>query len=606
MRQIVVLIVFLVVSGSAFAQGNKSQLAYQYYNSGEYEKAADIYHSLYSDNTRNYHYFNKYIDCLIALEDYQRAESKINAMIKNRPKDITLYTTLGNLLERQEKKEEANEVYQKAIESAANDQNGIHRLGNSFVNLRKYDLAIQVYERGMKLTAPKDFYSNNLANTYRRKGDLKNAIKYYLYNLRSKPNNIHSLKNTFSNIFRKDGLEEGMKELKVRLYEEIQEFPDESAYPDLLQWVFEQQRDYKKALRQAKSLDRRFEETGERVYNLGENARKDGAYQVAIDAFQYIIDNKGQNSSFYFESKQYQLLAKKKLIIEDFNFEKEDFQPLSTEYDSFLIEFGKNNQTSWLMLDYAVLKASYADDIKGAISILEEVVDLKGISKLIRARSKLSLADYYLIDEQIWEATLLYSQVDKDYKEEQIGEKARFKNAMFSYYNGDFEWAQEQFDILKAATSRLISNDAIDMSVFITDNMGLDTTDVPLRMFADADLLIFQNKYPQAFQKLDSISLVFPEHSLIDDILYKKAQIYVKQKKYDKAIADYNEVIETYKEEIRADNALFELASLYELQLDDKEKAEELYKSLFMDFSNSTLAVEARKKFRILRGDDIQ
>ncbi len=582
------------------AQGNKTQLAYQYYNTGEYEKAGQLYEELYNQNTRNTSYFNRYIDCLIALEDYQIAEKKIQQVIKRDSKNISLYTTLGNLYDRQDKKDKAREIYTRAIDNIGNDPNSINRLGSSFRNLRKYDLAIEVYKKGMEITAPKDYYSYNLAGIYRQKGDLKNAIKYYLYNLRSNPKNANSLKTALSKIFEKDGYEEGMDLLKVQLYEEIQEFPDMIVFPELLQWVFEQRKEFSKAFRQAKSLDRRNEENGERVYRLGQNARASKDYDTAIKAFQYIIDTKGQNSSYYFDSKQYQLLAKKNMIVEGYNFTAEDFAPVAIEYDSFLVEFGKNRQTAWLMLDFAELQAEYADNVKSAISILEEIVELKGINRLMRARAKINLADYYLIDEQIWEATLLYSQVDKEFKEEQIGEKARFKNAMFSYYRGNFEWAQEQFDILKAATSRLISNDAIDMSVFIIDNMGLDTTDVPLKMFADADLLFFQNKFDLAFSKLDSINTLFPEHSLLDDILYKKAQIYVKKQDFSYAIAAYNQVIEKHTEEIRCDNSIYELASLYENQLEDRSKAKELYKKLFIDFSNSTLAVEARKKYRFL------
>lgn len=582
--------------------GNKTQLAYQYYNTGEYEKAADIYLELYGKSRNNYHYFNKYIECLLAMEDYQLAEKEINAKIKSTPKEIQLYTTLGNIYERQEKRDEAEEVYKKAIKSVSSNRNGISRLGQSFINLRKYDQAIEVYLIGMELTAPKPVYASNLANAYRRKGDYKNAVKYYLESIRSNPNAVNSLKATLGKILDEDGMEE----LKARLYEEIQKYPDEPAYPDFLQWVFEHQRDYKKALRQARALDRRYEETGVRVFDLSQNARRDKDYATAIEGYQYLIDSKGQNSSFYFESKQYMLIAKKKEIISDFDFEIADFVPLSAEYDTFLTEFGKNTQTAWVMLDFAELNATYMDKTDRAISILEEIIDLRGINKTIRARAKLRLADYYLIQGEIWEATLLYSQVDKDFKEEQLGEQARFNNAMFSYYNGDFEWAQEQFDILKAATSRLISNNAIDMSVFIMDNMGLDTTDVPLRMFAEADLLIFQNKYSQAFSKLDSIGTVYPEHTLLDDILYKKAQIYVKKKDYDKAIKAYSKIIENHNEEIRCDNSIYELAYLHEMMLDDKPKAEELYKKLFIDYSNSTLAVDARKRYRILRGDNVQ
>jgi TolA-binding protein len=204
-----------------------------------------------------------------------------------------------------------------------------------------------------------------------------------------------------------------------------------------------------------------------------------------------------------------------------------------------------------------------------------------------------------------WESSLLYSQVDKDFKEGVLGEKARYQNAKLSYYAGDFEWAQEQFKILKGATSKLISNDAIDMSVFILDNLGLDTTEATLQMFASADLLIFQNKFDEALQKLDSINILFPEHSLEDDVLYQKAQIFKKLRNIDKVVPLFEKITETFKEEIKADNALFELAEIYETVLNDKEKAKMLYEKLFIEYSGSTFAVEARKRFRILRGDEI-
>jgi TolA-binding protein len=68
----------------------------------------------------------------------------------------------------------------------------------------------------------------------------------------------------------------------------------------------------------------------------------------------------------------------------------------------------------------------------------------------------------------------------------------------------------------------------------------------------------------------------------------------------------YQLILDKYKEEIKADNALFELAQLNEIQLNNKEKAKELYEKLFIEYSGSTFAVEARKRFRILRGDKIQ
>jgi TolA-binding protein len=206
---------------------------------------------------------------------------------------------------------------------------------------------------------------------------------------------------------------------------------------------------------------------------------------------------------------------------------------------------------------------------------------------------------------EIWEATLLYSQVDKVFADDVLGHEARFRNAKLSYYNGDFKWAQSQFDVLKASTSKLIANDALDLSVFILDNLGLDTTDMALKLYAEADLLSFQNKFAEAYSKLDTLARLFPKHFLDDDILYAKAQINMKQKNFEVAAELFKKVVELFPEEIRADNSLFELAELHENQLNNIEKAKEYYERIFTEYSSSTFAVEARKRFRKLRGDNL-
>ena len=207
------------------------------------------------------------------------------------------------------------------------------------------------------------------------------------------------------------------------------------------------------------------------------------------------------------------------------------------------------------------------------------------------------------MNDERWEATLLYSQVDKAFKDDLLGHEARWKNAKLSYFFKDFQWAQAQFDVLKASTSKLIANDALDLSVFVMDNWGLDTTDTAIGLYADADLYIFQNNFTGAFAKLDTLASKFPEHTLKDDVYYAKARIFTKQREYEKAKAMYEKIIEEHPEEIRADNAMFALAELYEYNLGELDKAKELYEKLFIDHSGSTFAVLARKKFRELRGD---
>jgi len=578
----------------------KYRLAVEYYNSGEYEKAAQIYESLYKESPNNKSYFNWYIQCLIDLKDYENAGRITQMELKKNPNDVSLYVTYGNLLERQGFNDKANAEYRKAINNLNPDPTNITNLANNFTNLAKYDLAIETYLKGEKLSNVENLYVYNLADLYRRQGDVKNMIKYYLITVEKEPSsaNIQTSLQRFLS-------EEDYPELQKQLYQKIQEKTDIPHYGELLQWTFTQKKEYDKALRQAKALDRQFEENGNRVFNLADVAFKDKDYNTAIDAYQYIVNNHGRNTSFYLDSKRGLLNSKKAKVTENFNYSKEDLLVLKMEYVSFLNELGRNTQTAPLMQEFADFEALYVNELDTAIMILEELRNFGGLPPDAIAKAKLALGDYYLMNGDRWEASLLFSQVDKDFKEGQIGEYARERNARLSYYAGDFEWSQEQFKILKGATSKLISNDAIDMSVFILDNLGMDTTEVTLQMFAQAELLTFQNKYIEAIQKLDSIKILFPEHSLDDDVLYTKAQIYKKQRRTAEMIEMYQTIIEKYPEEIRADNAIYELAELYETKLNEPEKAKVLYEKLFVDYSSSTFAVEARKRFRILRGDEL-
>jgi len=599
MRNIFLSFVFCLISVVAF--GQQSQLAGQYFRDGEYEKASTLYQQLYAKQSNNDYYFNRYIECLLLLEQYDNCEKVIKKELKKNPGKIQLYVTYGNLYERQYDDVKAEEMYEKAIKKMTKDRFGVTKLATAFTQMTKYDRAIEVYEKGGELLNDKGIFAYNLGTLYQRKDNKPKMIESYLNSITENPARMNSVKGLFQKYLREDDFDE----LQTQLYAKIQDDNEVTAYPELLQWVFVQKKDYSGALRQARALDRRLDENGGRVYKLAKVAANDKDYDAAIAAYDYIVSEKGMASSFYIDAKKEILRAKRNKIIEGFDYTNEDILSLEVEYNSFLGEFGRSKVTASIVKELADLHAFYLKDTDEAIKLLNELVAYPGINQNLQAESKISLGDFYLIKGEIWEATLLYSQVDKAFKEDLLGHEARFRNAKLAYYAGDYPWAQAQFDVLKASTSKLISNDAIDLSVFIMDNLGLDTTATSLTYYSEADLLLFQNKHDAAFEKLDSLTAQFPEHSLEDDVYYLKAQIYTKLRKYTDAAKMYALIIEKYPEEIRADNAIYELGGLYETHLNDKEKAKELYETLFIDYSGSTLAVEGRKKYRALRGDDI-
>jgi len=590
----------LCLSSGLWAQ--ESKLAQQYYSNGEYEKSAALYKKLSDKNKNNDFYFGRFVESLLNLEDYSNAEEAIKKQIKSQPKKVQLYVTYGKLFESQFMDDKAKEQYEKAIKKLPADRFIISKLANAFIRLTKYQEAMQTYEKGAELLKDENIFAYDLGDLYRRKGDNPLMIKYYLKSIENNPSKLPNLKTMMQRYLVS---EEDYDELQTQLYDRIQEDDSVVEYPELLTWLFIQRKDYKNALRQVKALDARLNENGNRIFNLANIAANAKDYDSAIQAYDYLVESKGERSTYYIDSKRESLTCKRKQLVAGFDYTEEDLRALELQYQGFLEEFGKTKSTASIIVELADLEAFYLNDLDKAISLLKELIEYPGINKGTLARAKISLADFYLMKGERWEATLLYSQVDKDFKDDQLGHEARFRNAKLSYYMSDFQWAQAQFNVLKASTSKLISNDAIDLSVFITDNLGLDTTTASIQLYAEADLLTFQNRFDEAFLKLDTLRRDYADHALVDDVLYAEAKIYTKLRDYVKAEEKYNRIIRDHKEEIRADNAMFELAELYENQLNDLEKAKALYEQLFIEMSGSTYAVEARKRYRRLRGDEI-
>lgn len=586
-----------------YVSGQVNKLAQEYFRAGEYEKAATLYYELYKQ-TQSIGYLSFYFKSQIFSEDYENALKTIENHLKRKPNDIQLYVWEGYLYEKTGKPDKAEKSYKKALDQVGKDNNSIINVANAFLDYAKYDFAIATYEKGIGPDPNQSFYYKQIGDIYSYKGENDKMIDYYLLYLKDKPEIIHtaSLKSSFARQFGK----QDFLMLETKLIEKIQENPDNIAYIDLLSWVYIQSNNYDKAYRQITALDRRYNEDGNRVYGLAEDAKRAEQYQMAAKSYKYIIDNKEPNSPYYMESATNYLSVMSSIIKLDTNTTREDLVEMENLYNKFIGIYGINSRSVFLILGLAELQALYLNETDKAINLLHDLIARSNIDVDNKARAKLALGDYYLIKDEVWEASLLYSQVDKTFQEGELGEIARYKNGRLYYYKGDFAWAQIIFDILKPATSRLISNDAIETSVFITETMGEDSVSVPLTMFSAAELLIFQNKFDAAMSKLDSINLLFVDNNLEDDIWYQKAEIFTKLKSFEIAKKMYEQIINKYPTELKADNAIYKLAGLYEQVYNNKDKAKELYEKLFMDYPFSTLAIESRKKYRQLNGEIVQ
>ena len=593
-------LVFMLISSFAIAQQNEQKLAYQYFINGEYNKAVSIYEEL-NDEHFSVAYYIPYFGSLLKTEQFKEAEKLAKKVAKIYPLSLNYQLEIGIAQEKGGNQKKADRTYKKLFKNFTGKQNQTINLAATFSRYNMYAEALNVYQIAEKLN-PTSHYGTQKAQLFSYLGKVDLMLAEYLSELKRNPRKKQLVIGQIQLFLNNDGIksETNYQLVKKQLLPFVREEQDRTEFSELLIWLFMQNAQYEMAFRQAKSLDKRTDADGEEVFDLAEIFLDKEYYDLAIKAYEYVIQ-KGKNNFLFIDANINKLYTKTKIL----NTKNQEVNSLDDEYKSLITELGESRNTVLLLSNYAHFKAFYLHDLLVAETILLRAMDVAGINKYDLAECKLEYADVQLLLGNIWESLLYYSQVEKDFKENPIGHQAKLRRAKISYYQGDFNWAQAQLGTLKASTSKLIANDAMDLSLLIIDNLNLDTSTIAMQTFANADLLFYQQKYEKAIAKYDSVITIFPGHTLSDEIYMRKAEIYMKLNNTDMVLEMYNKIATDWNYDILADDALYKMAKLYDNTLSNPEKAMELYEKILLEHNSSIFVAEARKRFRILRGDNL-
>lgn len=590
--------IFLIFIGSSklFAQDNTLQLARQYEINGEHHKALEIYQKLYKQENETY--YSVYENSLLNQKMYDDAIAITKKMIRKHIEDRQYVILLGAIYLQQGNINKANGLFDELVETLSPNQSETAMLAAQFYQVGNIEYAIKIFLRGRKLLNSDILFSYELINLYRYKRDKIALTEEYLNFLATNPSFINQAENVLS------GLYEGASDydiLKFALLKRIQKDPQQTLYVGLLTWQYLQQKEFDQALNQTLALSRRQNDDGSTVFELCRTLIANEAYDTAIRGYEYLV-SKGKDLQIYIPAK-IALINTKNLRVTADKYVMGDLVSLEKDYNDLLTELGKNSNTAFAMQKLANLQAFKLHKLNDAQKLLEETLNIPGINQGLLANCKLDLGDVLLLNDEPWDATLLYSQVEKDFPNSSTAQDAKYRNAKLAYYKGDFTWAKGQLDVLKAATSQLIANDALNLSLLISDNVTADTSGNALKIYARADLLIFAEQPDKAFKTLDSIDTKFPGNALTDDILMAKARLLIQQKEYLGAVPLLKKIITGHSSGLWADDAVFILGDIYENHLTNKEQAKTYYQKIITDYAGSLWLNEARKRFRQLRGD---
>ena len=609
------IIILTIVSASSFFSQVTTidfQLAKKYYLDSDYEKAALYYEKIFKEPEQRLKVYENYKSTLIELNKFKEAEKLSKILIKENPNKLNYLVDLGviyGLVDRIDKK---NQVFDKAIEQINKETlyDNAFDLGLAFEKIGNLKKALEVYL---------NFESNNLQNPFAFHSKIA-----FIYNKTNQPNkmintffemldfNNKFLQTVQNGLVNSIDFQNNLKEkeiLRQSIIEKIQANPKKIVYIELLAWFYMLNNDYENAYTQIKALDKKLNKNGSKLLDLGNTALNNQDFKVAVKCFDDVI-LKSNSLEYKFEAKNKKLFALKSKILYGSQIIQEELEELKANYLLILSQLNNsknvyNNSLRKynLLLDLSEIEAFYLGDISSAKQHLNNAIQIPRLKEKQKGNAKLKLANILVLEDKIWEASLMYLQIEKQFKDDQLGHLAKFKNAQVYYFSGEYDWCQAQLKVLKASTSKLIANDALELSVLISDNYNMDTSEVAMKLFSYADMLSYQQQFSKANILYDSVLNNFKNHSLNDEIIFRKAKIDLKKHNYLKAIEYFKLLVDNYPNSILLDNSLFLIASIYEEKIKDFEQAKKYYKTILFDHKGSLYAAESRKRFRKLAGN---
>lgn len=623
MKRFLLAILFVFSFVALFAQqSDDEKLALQYYKDKEFDKAIELFEKIQNKNPNTYTYYYYYAS-LMELERYSDLEKLTKKQIKNFPNVQRYKVDQGYAYERSGNGQKAEKIYQDLIKDLPAKEFSVQELYSAFYSRAKYDYAIEAILKGRRLLNNDQLLSKEIVTMYQHLNQTDKIIEEVLSLVKGEDDTyMEQAKNAIQNLLLDDEDNQKYNTVKTTMQKYSQKNPSNINYMMLLYWVNQLHKEYGEALVLAKAIDKRQKIEGIHTYELATVAADNHDFATAIEALEYII-GRGDGVNNYVQAQMKILDVRYQQMVESSPIKMVDAINLERDFKRVLDENGLHSGTSDWIRKYAHLLAFYVNKPEEAVMVLTQAMNNATRDAKEKNQYKIDLADVQLYMGDVWDASLNYSQVDKELPNDEIGNEAKFKNAKLSFYIGEFDWAKSQLDVLSAATTKLIANDAIYFSFLISDNQeeeeeeedDEDTTyllfqktslNLPLQKYAKADFLIFQNKDDEALVMLDSVITVSPIGSLVDDALYQKALILTKRKDYLGAEALYKNIVENHSTELLADDAVFRLAELYEYYIKDISKAMEYYQKILREYSGSLYVVEARKHFRALRGDAVE
>jgi tetratricopeptide (TPR) repeat protein len=590
-----IFLVFLIQLYPVNAQGiadQKYKLAQSFEQNGDFHNSGRMYLELYNANKRKKEYLqgvirtysaaNRFGDLLEILEGHLEIQERFDVL-----------AIIGQLHWRLGSPKKADEAWVRALELGKESPGAYMLVGEAQTNIQLSDRAIKTYVRAREEFGDPMMFIDELSQLYLITGDYKNGTEE-VFKLFDLDNDFGITQGRLSAMMQDSAAD---KYIAESLDRKLDEKPNNINLNKIKVWFLRSHGDQEEALELTKKVDELLRGKGREILRFGNDSQQDGQYDIAMKAYEIIIDMGSSNP--YLASALYAYAKTLELKLADNpQLSKERVIEIIDRYE----EIAKGNRNKTLEADakirMAALYFEYLDDDEKAIDLLTDVS--KNYNRYKQSvEAVINLADIFIAREELGNARelLKYSNLVHNNKFPESYINNKYKLAQIEYFSGNIDTALALFKEVTKKPGSDEANDALQLVSILETNKQFT---LGLQTFAKAEFAEFRKEPDEAiklYRETETKSIGTP---LAEIAIIRAAEIEQQIGKHQDCIETVKHLLELYPNSIYLDFSLILRARAY-LAMGNSDAAMDAYTELITFHPNSIYLQEARKKIRELR-----
>lgn len=583
------------------AENEKYQAGINYEQSGNYEKARDIFLELLKENPGDNNSLFALNRILLNIKDYDLLITILEERFKNTPIDYNACGLLGNAYYIKGNIEKAVEVWNRGLSSQPKNIAAYRTISSYAIQNRAYETAIGFYKKGEIELGRNDLFINEKYTLYIAMQKYTESAETICEAILIQPGYIGLGKSVLYTINRRD-------DICAKYIDVINKYYVKSGlkiFKELLASAYQVMGEEEKAIGLMKEIDA-VEKNGNTFLTFAQECFNNRNYSTASRAYKYLLDTYGNTPSlmtariFYPQSlenriKEKEVFKWRDMAVPD-TVNNSEYRKVINAYKETAAAYPLTEYKNEAMLKIGNIQKEILQMPEEAENSFKEIIK-SNIYSAVRVKAIENLAELKLFNARFEEARKLFDDIlGSSFADSLAKKKAHFYLGKSFYWDGAFDEALRHIDETAYDFANDLSNDALEISALIN---ACKKDSSQLALFAGADFLVFQRKYDSASEMLKKI-LQSENELLAEAAKYRYGEILVSLGKFPESIKIMEE-ISAQTNSNYLDNAYFSLGNIYYYGINNFRGAKECFEKLLINFPESVYADRSREMINTIK-----